>query len=218
MNNYFRTLSAAVILTVVALTSWSCYYDYGLSVSDYDAVITSRDSSVTSWGSFKTYVMPDSVVHYVAPGERDDISRAYDATILTSIASNMNAMGYKRIYDTTQTKPDVIITQGITSQDYTAYYGGWGGYWGWYGWGWYGWGGYYPPYYPVGSYTYTQGTLIIAMSTVEGTKGADEKIRSIWLAGIAGLVSESASSNASRIQTLIRQSFVQSPYLIPEAL
>lgn len=213
MKRIIRILSATVILATVALTSWSCYYDYGLTISDYDVVITTRDSSITTWGTFKTYAMPDSIVHYVAPGEIDKISRAYDQTILNAVAANMEAMGYTRIKDSTQGKPDVMVTNGVTTSDYTAYYGGWWGYWGWYGWGW---GGYYPPYYPVGSYTYTQGTLVINMARAEGTKGVDERIKAVWIAGIRGLVSETTSSNASRINTLIRQAFVQSPYLTPE--
>ena len=68
----------------------------------------------------------------------------------------------------------------------------------------------YPGYcYPV-AYTYTTGSLVIAMSDQNNS----DETNALWVAGINGLMSESTTADISvRIDTNIDQAFRQSPYL-----
>ena len=204
-----------VLFSLLILSSfvlYSCYPDYGLTTSDYDTVITVFDNDA----NFKkpTYAMPDTVVHLVDEGTpEEDIDRSKDALILSTVAGNMEDLGYERVVDTTAAAPAFVILVGVTStENYVrVYYPGWG-YWG--GWGW--WGG-YPGYgYPGGSatYNYTTGTIFLTMIDPD-KRNPDTTFGAVWLARINGVISNSSTINvSSRITTRINDAFEQSPYLL----
>jgi hypothetical protein len=203
-----------VLFSLIMLSSfllYSCYPDYGLSVTDFDTVITVFDENA----NFKqpTYAMPDTVVHLVDEGTpEEDIDRSKDRLILSTVADNMQALGYERVaVDTTAAAPAFVILIGATSSEnyVRVYYPGWG-YWG--GWGW--WGG-YPGYgYPGGSatYNYTTGTIFLSMLEPEKINPDDGTYGAVWLARMNGVLSSSVNSN-SRIKQRINDAFNQSPYL-----
>ena len=59
-----------LILILVFMTSIiisSCYYDYGLDVSDYDIVATFYDDEA-NFRAINTFALPDSVIHFVGDG------------------------------------------------------------------------------------------------------------------------------------------------------
>ena len=113
-----------------ALALSSCYPDYGLTVNDYDAVATYRYPE-GDFGAYATFFLIDTVRHILPPGAPDDITSVYDNTILTSVANNLEAIGYVRTLN--PAIADIAVQTSITRQEYMVYYG-WGGY---YGWGWY---------------------------------------------------------------------------------
>ena len=60
------------------------------------------------------------------------------------------------------------------------------------------------------AYTYTTGSLVMAMSDPNNT----DDTTALWVAGINGLMSESSGIDiSSRINKNIDQAFTQSPYL-----
>jgi hypothetical protein len=193
------TLGAVTIL-VAALALSSCYPDYGLTVTDYDAVATYHKPDVT-FGGYLKFFLKDTVQHVLPPGGDDDFTRAYDQTILTSVENNLEAIGYVRTM--VRDSADIAVQTSVTKQEYMVYYG-WGGYWGWY------WPGYYPPVY---GYTYSTGTIVIDMADVLRSNESDQ-VESVWMAFLQGLAGEtSGSATESRIRTGIDQAFIQSPYL-----
>ncbi|HET6463060.1 MAG TPA: DUF4136 domain-containing protein, partial [Candidatus Krumholzibacteria bacterium] len=158
IRRYF-VLGGALVLLAAAIFI-SCYPGDELTVSETDTVVTVFDKNA-DFTADSTYAMPDSVLHIVPEGERDDITRTYDADILADIVDNMTKLGYTRVSD--PAAANVHILPAVNVRDYTgyAYYGGWWGYWyGYYppAWGWY-------PYYPgYGvTYEYSIGTLFILM-------------------------------------------------------
>jgi hypothetical protein len=195
------TLGAVMILAA-ALALSSCYPDYGLTVTDYDAVATYHKPDI-AFGGYATFYLVDTVQHVLPPGGSDDYTRAFDQTILTSVENNLEALGYVRTAN--RLTADLAVQTSVTSQEYMVYYG-WGGYW---GWGWY-WPGYYPPVY---GYTYTTGSVIVDMADVLKSNESNQ-VESVWFAVLQGLtgVTTGASTDA-RIRTGIDQAFVQSPYL-----
>jgi hypothetical protein len=195
------TLGAAMIL-VAALALSSCYPDYGLTVTDYDAVATYHKPDVTFSG-YTTFYLRPVVQHVLPPGGSDDFTRAYDQTILTSVENNLEGLGYVKTTDSANA--DLAVQTSVTQQEYMVYYG-WGGY---YGWGW-GWPGYYPPVY---GYTYTTGSVIVDMADVLKSNESNE-VQSVWFAVLQGLTGvTTGASTDSRIRTGINQAFIQSPYL-----
>lgn len=198
--------SVALLLAVAIFVS--CYPGDELTVSETDTVITLFDKNADFTAKL-TYAMPDTVLHLVAEGDKDDISRAYDANILTGIADNMAKLGYTRVTD--PGAADVHVLVAVNVRDYTgyAYYGGWWSYWwGYYPpyWGWY-------PYYPAYgvSYDYSIGTVFILMMDPHKTATDDKPAPPIWVAGCNGLADK--STNAKRINSGIDQAFAQSKYL-----
>jgi len=204
-RRYFLLGGAILLLAVVLLIS--CYPGDQLTVSETDTVVTAFDKN-NDFTADLTYAMPDTVMHLVAEGGKDDITRKYDASILSQIASKMDALGYTRVAD--PAVADVHVLTAVSVRDYTgyAYYGGYWGYWG----GYYGgWGGWYP-YYPTGvTYSYSIGTVFILMVDPHKTSTNDKPVPPVWIAGVNGLADK--STNSSRITKGIDQAFAQSQYL-----
>jgi hypothetical protein len=195
------TLGVLTIL-VAALALSSCYPDYGLTVTDYDAVAT-YNKPETAFGGYATFYLVDTVQHVLPPGGDDGYTRAYDQTILTAVANNLEAVGYVRTAN--RLTADLAIQTSVTQQEYMVYYG-WGGYW---GWGWY-WPGYYPPVY---GYSYTTGSVIVDMADVLKSDESNQ-VQSVWFAVLQGLTGvTTGASTDSRIRNGINQAFHQSPYL-----
>jgi hypothetical protein len=203
-NRTWPWLVAAV--GAVAIIS-SCYPGDPLTVSEADVVVTAFGSEV-DFADYQTYALADSVVHLVADGDDDDITRAYDSQRLASVKSKMDALGFTEVVD--PAAADVIMAVAVSASDYTSYYS----YSPCYYYCWYypypsGWGWYYPPY--VGGYSYTVGTIFINMIERIDPTGDEDQIQVAWVAALNG-VSDSGS-NASRIQAAINQAFEQSKYL-----
>lgn len=192
-----RPLSA-VSLICLATAAVGCYPDR-LSTSNYDAVITTFDTSANFHAT--SFFLRDTVVHLVPPSERDDITRLYDSQIIDQVRQNMVAAGYTSLSDTVGADLQVGIAASTT--DYTGYY--WN-YWCDWWWGYY--GCYYPPYWST--YTYTIGTLLVSIGDRREV-GAGGKRALIWVGlgnGVAG-----TGSTAKRLTDAVDQMFAQSPYI-----
>jgi len=204
-----KVLFLFVLFFGLAIFVNSCYTDYGLTTSDYDVVLT-RYNKETDFGSFRSYVLPDTVFHIVG-NEEDNISRQFDALMLQKVASNMDNRGFTRIENPDSAHiPDAVITISVTTTDYegVAYYPP---YWGYPGWGWY-YPPYYPPYWGGTTYSYSTGTIFIDFGDVENVE--DSSLVTVeWNATFNGLLSSNASLTRERIQESIDQAFIQSPYL-----
>lgn len=209
MNNArkFIVVGGMALLLAAALLL-SCYPGDELTVSDTDTVVTLFDKNA-DFKTKLTYAMPDTIIHLVSEGERDDVSRAYDKLILDRIHANMDALGFTEVPD--PATAHVHVLTAATVRDYAGYaYYGW--YWDyWYGgyppsWGWY-------PWYPSGgvAYTYSTGTILVTMTDPKKTDSSGKRVPPIWSAGLNGLADK--SSNAQRIERGIDQAFAQSRYL-----
>ncbi len=190
----------------------SCYRDYGLTVQDYDVVFTKYDTEA-DFTQFPKYAMPDTILHLVPEDQEDDLSRAFDAQILSEVARNMQAYGYERVTDTTQIEEtDIIILVTASKSDWLVY-NYYPGYW----WGWYPWypgGGWYPYYPGWGSVSsFSTGSIFITMLDRERTEPDNQVIVGYWGAAINGLLGDTASSTRGRIIDAIKQAFAQSEYL-----
>jgi hypothetical protein len=190
-------------VTTVALIATSCYPSHGLSVEDYDTVLTGYVST-TDFPSYRTYWMPDSIlVDNDSRAELADEVKKFKETILSTVAANLATLGYRRLTnaDTLTEKPDVQVFCGMTSGTFEAYYSYWYPYWGWYY-------PYYPPYY--GTTTVTVGGVLIDMVdndvTIAGKRGGI-----VWAATLSGIAEGGVTQ--SYLQGKINQAFIQSPYL-----
>ncbi len=204
-----RTLIALLISGFVLGAVPSCIPSHGLSVEDYDAVLTGYIPG-TAFSSYRTFAMPDTIIHVGNDTDRL-LGRSYDGMILTTIVRNLEARGYRRVIDTLQEAPDVMVYVAGTASSFTSYYSGWNDYWDGY-WGW-GWGPYYPPYWgpSYGSMTYNIGRINVDMVD-RGFAQRGTKNPIVWSGSLSGLLAGTISR--SYLTTKINQMFEQSPYLI----
>ena len=201
----------------------SCYPGEVTSVAQLDVVVTTHDDTV-SFTSFATYALLDSVVHIDLDDNMADslLDRSNDVLILSEVRAGIEAMGYVLEPNPDVTQPDVTLLVGAIATENDVFFAwGWWPWWGWgggwggccYGPGW-GWG--WPPTGGVGSVTYEVGTLMIAMVDPDRPSNPDGPIDLapvMWLAALNGVLTGSSISQQSRITTLIRQAYSQSPYL-----
>ena len=199
-----------VALGLVFVAGLSCYRDYGLTTADYDMVLTLADPNAV-FSNYSTYALPDSVIHPVPDGQTDDLTRAFDARIISDVVRNMNSLGYTRVTDTTQTVDVVVLLSAIKSEWQVSgwYPGGWSG---WYPW--YPGGGWYPGYPGYGySYNFSTGTIFVTMIDVAKWNPDSPGDSPVWSAALNGLAGDTRSGTATRITNGINQAFAQSPYL-----
>jgi hypothetical protein len=132
-----------------------------------------------------------------------------DPALLEAVEQNMDASGYTKVADPEADEPDIVAIVGVVAQEnwYLYSYSYW-----YYDWYWY-YPGYYPPVYAV---SYPSGSAIVMLvkpdeATIEddGSKHAPV----IWVAGIWGALSDSATNNIGRAADGVDQAFDQSPYL-----
>lgn len=195
MRKRLLKLLSVFFFLASALSISSCYYDYGVDTSNSDIVITLRNPDYNFQGVTK-YRLIDSVVQIGG-----DLTHAYDNTIISSLRSNLNALGWLEVQDSVGAGI-VSVAAGITKSTYTVSYGSdW-----WYYWGYY-W--YYPPYYSY-TYTYTTGTVVALITDLNLASSGKAPVQ--WSATMNG-IAEAGGSVSARISAGINQAFTQSPYL-----
>ena len=185
-----------MFLSLAVIVLQGCYPYDDQTVADADVVATFYDQG-TNFSTLTTYYMPNRVSEIGSGGEIDTTADiTYSQQILTAVNNNMEEMGFQA---TSQANADVLVEALVSSSTWVS--GGcYGGYWSY-------WYPYYGWCYPV-AYTYTTGTILIVMS-VPGTND----FKTVWVAGINGVLNDTNASIASRINNDIDQAFNQSPYL-----
>jgi len=207
-------VSLLTAMTILVAGVASCYPGEISSIDEADLVLTFYDTTA-DFESNVTYAMPDTIIRIDDEGGSRAANPAIDAQILAQIEAEFTAIGYQRVAAGTPSDVVVLVTATRIDLDYW-FTGGWWSYWGW----WPGWGpGYGPgwaPLYPWGpSYGGTQslGTLAITMLDPNSSSVEDQEIPATWVGAVNGLLIGSDASILARIEDLIDQAFVQSPYL-----
>jgi hypothetical protein len=189
-----------------ALVASGCYPQRVESIEDFDTATTlhAPDADFTTVG---TYALVDTIFE-IGDSSGPSINHSLDGQILANIATNLDALGWTEVDEHT-TQPDIMVAVTVTTSTNVGWAAG-----GWYDWfyGWWGgWGWYYPPvYYP---YSYQTGTLMVAMLDTDGADGGTVTVPVVWVAAVNGVLRSTVSANVTRINELIDQAFLQSPYL-----
>lgn len=207
MRQFLRATGLAVAVGAVLS---ACYPDRASQPNVYSSVTTLYDT-LFAYDSAVTFYMPDSVAHL---GGTDNISHVYDSLIVAQTVAKMVARGYTQVLDPSLPY-DLTLNAAVTvknNYDYTL--ADWCVVWAdWYPWICTGW----IPGYPedVVGYTYSTGTLFIAMADLTG--GVPPGVARppvVWLAGMNGLVKNGSSAAIAKdIVDGIDQAFEQSPYI-----
>jgi hypothetical protein len=207
------TAGAAALLALTVLMG-ACTPGNEITAAESDIAITTYDETY-DFGAVTTWAMPDSVIQITDPDDPQEISRQFDALILSEIEDQMTARGYQRLLPEDDpgltNPPDVVVVVSVTTADtyYLYSYYPWYGWWG--GWGWY-YPGYYPPYYGA-TYAYSTGTIIVSMAEPDDLDPETETILSVWTGALNGVSNDTGASVSQRITRGIEQLFTQSPYL-----
>jgi hypothetical protein len=223
------------LLTIIIAGFSSCYPVDDLLVEDldvaatlYDKVYYSPVSGVNKFEELLTFEVVDTIVHIIATGDEDNMSRKHDEFIIEQVRLNMLKLGFVEETNPDVNPPDVAITLSALSSEHEVYT--WYPYWGWY-WGYYPYKNsdsdansqkvssaydYYYPWYPYGTYyTYQSASLLMEMVHVARIDPEVEAIPVIWAGIVNGLMEQSQStSTQNRLSKGIDQCFDQSPYLL----
>ncbi len=197
MNRFLFRFIFYLPLTCFVFLLHSCYPGETLTVADSDVIATFFNPNA-DFSTKMTYAIPDSIDRVDKDGNPVSNPGPFDQQIISRIKQNLNGLGF-----TEQQNPanaDVLVVALITKTTWVS--GGcyqWG-----YGW-WYPYGGWC---YPV-AYTYSTGTLLIAMADRQSQGSTD----ALWVAGINGLLEDASSGIETRLINNINQAFKQSPYL-----
>lgn len=207
------------LLPVIAIYLFGgCYPSSPPYAETYDLAATNYDPSF-DFQAKQTFAIADAVTIITGEviddpdgnGKPDFVSEPYNSQIIDAIRTNMTERGWTEVDK--NNNPDVIVLPSAMESTTIVYYYDWW-YWGWYypGYPGYGWGWYYPGYSPSYTYSYSTGTLFIAMTDPNGLT-PDSNIPVIWTGIVNGLLTSEVASVTSRINTTIDQLFIQSPYL-----
>lgn len=199
MKKIILSLMCAAML--IACASSPDYED----LSSEFIVSTNLDKTAV-FESYDTFYVSDTIVN-IGGIDEDTIWHDSDATQLVArIKQNMLDRGYT--YVQKHQSPDLAMAVGVVKVLNIEYYPGWyTSYPGWFPF----YGGYYP-YYPWSTvYAYNTGTMVIDTYDVKNVETKNQ-FRAVWSSISFGALSSSESSNITRTENAIDQSFIQSPY------
>ncbi len=184
-----------------------------LADEEYDIVLTVRDEQV-DFGAYRTYVMPDTVIHIENGDDTIELSRDYDDLILSLVETNMDALGYDRELDPEANGSDLILLAAAVGTESVDWFYGYWDWWGWWpGWGYYppgfgpGWGWGYPPGY-IGAVRIEQGSVLLTLVDPAVVDEDSEELPVVWAAAVRGLLS--GGNAQARLTGGINQAFLQS--------
>jgi Domain of unknown function (DUF4136) len=218
-----RRRAAGAILAALVAAGPACYPGRIMDVAQLDVVAALHGDTV-DFGALRTFAMPDTVVHLTEQLGAADIpvSRAFDALILSEVASNFEARGYVRELAPAQHRPDFIVLVAVTASvqvDAWVSYP-WFAWWGFYpGWAFFpgftpAWGINYPWSGVVSAFAWTQGTLIVDMIDLRNIDPQRREIHSLWAGALNGVIdAASGVPPEQRLTSGINQMFELSPYL-----
>lgn len=202
--------TAAAVITTLFLSS--CRKDPLKDMTDEESriYVTNRDNDA-NFSSYNTFSIVDSVA--VASNNETE-KRAltdYDKQLIATVKASMQARGYTLVDKAS--KPDLAIN--LTRIDNTfnsiyynpGYWTGWGGYWDPFYWGFPGYGYYFPSYYTV--YYKERAVSVDLVDLKNATDTKDKKLTAVWNAMFRG----SGVWNINNIESMVKASFDQSPYL-----
>ena len=201
-----------LILFGVLLLAASCEKDPDYDKIDANLAVYTDHDKATDFTKFKTYYLPDSILE--ASSRHASYWKDENAQeLISTVASNMDKMGYKRITDPKQKdNADIGLQMSYVAQNTQVVTGGdFGGWWDYGFWGpW--WGGWYYPYPVV--YSYDTNALIIEMVDLSANNDGKEhgKLPVVWYASASGF-NYSSRYNQKLLTNAIDQAFSQSAYL-----
>jgi hypothetical protein len=195
-KNALRSLLLMLFLSICFILV-SCYPGDALTPADTDVIATFFNPNA-DFSTKMTYAIPDSVARIDENGNPISDPGQFDQQIINGIKENLQQLGYTE--EQNPANADVLVVAFVTTTTWAS-----GGCYSW----WYGWWYPYPGWcYPV-VYTYSTGTVLIAMADPQNQESSD----ALWVAGINGILEDTSSGISTRINNNIDQAFKQSPYL-----
>ena len=206
-----KGMAGCVAMAVFTLSSCAKDPLKNLSNDDSRIYITNYDST-TSFSSFKTYSIADSVAVIDNGTLQKRIANEAEAAIIQAIKSNMQERGFQLVDKNKNPDLGINVTKIISTQtglvSYPSYWGYYNSYWDPYYWG-YGGYDYYFPYSAYAVYQVKEGALSVDMIDLKDASG-DKTIKGVWNGIIRGEGIFNTANAASQVKAL----FEQSQYLI----
>ncbi len=214
-----------VFACATASLPFGCSYK-SLTTAETDVVLTLQDEG-RDYAKLKTYALSPDVVDLCQLASEDElggdvagaggsggaravdlencfsVDHSFDATIIDTIASNFDELGYRRITDLTTEAPDIVVVSAIVARDNWFVGSAWCDpfY-------------YYGCWYPNYSYAYNLPTGTVLVQAVDVAESQDGEWSHVWTAAVQGLYAESFElTGAQRLERALDQAFDQSAYL-----
>lgn len=191
-------ISVFITIMIIPIVISSCYVDYGIATNGIP-VVASFYNPDYNFNDVNKYYFLDTVIQINGA----NVTRAYDNTIKNTTISNLNALGWTRITDTSMARdPGVVIVGNVvttTSYTVTENNGCWGDVW-----------SYSSCYSYDTEYEYTTGTIGIVIVDVKVLNGESLPIQ--WI-GLSNGVISSGGNITQKIINSINKAFSQSTYL-----
>lgn len=217
-----KTLRDSSIAVGAVLLLFGCGLEPADNSEDLDVVVTAPAQGA-DFRQVTTYALPTEVpLIKQSDVEAEPVEAKLDATlqaaILDTVNQNMSRLGYRRVENPEQGKPDVFLeVSAIATQSLDVYYSSWSTYWGSYYAPWYGtyygagWAPVVTPYVVESSF----GTVLINMTNPNAPDPASQKIPTLWVAAVNGVLNDAIvpGGGTARVVDGINQAFAQSPYL-----
>lgn len=206
-----KMIGLGLLSLSILFTMSSCTKDPIKNMNEEESriYITNRDSTA-NFNNYKTYSIVDSVSLIEDKRFAGRESTEWDRQVINAVQTTLNARGFVKV-DRGQ-NPDLginvskVYSTTTSLVDFSAYWGGYGGYYDPYYWGYGGYGYYFPPAY--GLYQTTEAALSIDILDLKNASNS-QTIRGVW----NGLVRGEGIFEASNVQSQIQALFDQSPYL-----
>ena len=93
---------------IAVVAGAACYPGEIEGVGEVDLVVTAYDPGA-SFGSFATYVMPDTIIRVDAAGTDLPPAPDLDQQVLDAVATELAALGYVRLAPSSLAAPDVVV-------------------------------------------------------------------------------------------------------------
>ena len=196
----------AYLLWLIMSLIVSCGEDYTIdNVSDLDVTITDYNPNI-DFSKFCTYYMKPDIT--VPADSTKTITESVKSKIYSLTESNLNALNYVKVTD--EANADIVVDFYLATTEHMTinswYYQG--SYW-WWGYN-DGWSIYSPNLNSY--YMYSSGSLVTTL-TDKTLIDSEENPSPYWFSLMNGIIEGNVTTNTSRVESSINQSFSQSSYL-----
>jgi hypothetical protein len=213
LSHFFksRIMKTHTLLFLAIILLASCRKSPDFDPLSSQFIVATDYDKTANFGAYKTFYISDTILYVGGAEDGSFVDGPTAQQLVKGVKDSLTARGY--VYTGRNSNPDLGLTLSavknitVVIQSYPGWWGGW------YGGCYYGCYGYYYPWTSV--YSYTEGTVILAMYDLKNATST-ETIRALWATTGLGALGSSSSTNVELGVQALQQGFKQSPYIVTQ--